>query len=122
MTGKGREHAAGQLDILNCAASGRVEFTYRCPMTWEEMAPTDDDRKRHCERCDRAVFRCHDANEAGLRADQGECIAVPAWLADGARESRGPTTLVIGRSSRRELFAEIVETRTRDRKGEGDGQ
>ena len=99
------------LDILNCAASGQVRFTYRCPMTWEQLSATEHARKRHCSTCDRPVYLCHDANEAGIRADQGECIAVPAWLADGARERRGESRVIIGRPDHGALFADIVHER-----------
>lgn len=102
---------ARTLDILNCAASGRVQFTYRCPMTWEQLTVTDDPRKRQCQGCHRSVFLCHDANEAGLRADQDECIAVPAWLADGARDRHARQRIVVGQATHRNLFADIVEER-----------
>ena len=99
----------GKRDILNCAASGTVTFSFRCPVGWDEMEPTEDPRQRHCRECQRAVYWCHDANEAGIRADQGECIAVPVWLAEGARKRVQPERLVIaGRVTRRDLLAEVA--------------
>ena len=101
-----------ELDILNCGASGQVVFEVVCPVTWGEMDPTGDPRQRRCGQCQRRVYRCHDANEAGLRADQGECIAVPTWLAQGVRDHDDGRVVTIGMPrSRRELFAEIVEAR-----------
>jgi len=98
------------LDILNCATAGVVSFSVECPVGWDRLEATPDPRKRYCGECERPVFRCHDANEAGLRAEQGECIAVPAWLAEGARrETRG--VLVVGRPDRVALFGRIVAAR-----------
>ena len=72
--------------MLNCGASGRVVFAYRCPLTWDALTPTDEPRERDCATCRRTVHWCSNLAEAAVRAGQGECIAVPAWLADGVRD------------------------------------
>jgi len=75
-------------DILNCGASGVVRFEFRCSQRWSEMEPTGDERKRFCLQCERHVFWCHTVAEAGLRAYQGECIAIPSWLAERVVDDR----------------------------------
>jgi hypothetical protein len=84
-------------DLLNCGGSARVEFAFRCPVGWANLTPTDNPRQRHCTQCARTVFLCVDVIEAGIRADQGECIAVPADLAEAAREEAGaPRGIIVG--------------------------
>jgi hypothetical protein len=100
------------LDILNCAASGKVAFHFVCPVGWEALEDTGDPRRRRCPSCQRDVHRCVNIVDAALRAEQGECIAVPAWLARGARDARGTDRLIIGqpRSTLR-LFQELEARR-----------
>lgn len=82
--------------ILNCGvAPSQVDFSFECPLQWAAMEPTDDPRQRHCTSCARKVYWCHDAIEAGIRADQGECIAVPAWLVRGLQEDDESTRRII---------------------------
>ncbi len=104
---------ANKLDILNCAASGKVEFRFVCPNTWEQMQTTDSDNKRFCTQCQRNVFKCHNANEAALRANQDECIAVPDWLAHEARQDERPErVLIVGQPTPlRKRLANIVQKR-----------
>ena len=101
--------------MLNCGASGRVEFTFRCPMTWDALDPTGDPNRRDCARCHRTVFRVHNAVDAALRATEGECIAVPVWLADGVRasaEAHGQR-IVVGRArSPADLVRDAVAAHT----------
>lgn len=101
---------AGALDLLNCGGSGRVHFTAPCPVGWENLQETADRRRRWCGGCERSVFLCHDANETAIRAEQGECVAVPAWLAEGVRQRR-EGVLIVGRPSLRGLFSAVVQER-----------
>ncbi len=61
------------------------------------MEPGEDARKRFCTSCKRDVFWCHDVNEAALRAEQGECIAVPSAIAEGWPEENG--IVIVGQGS-----------------------
>jgi hypothetical protein len=72
--------------ILNCGASGAVVFDAPCPVGWDQMQPTGQPRRRFCAQCERNVHLCHDTQEAALRADQRECVAVPMWLVRGVRQ------------------------------------
>lgn len=69
--------------IFECVG-GRIALD-ACPKTWGTLTPTADDRKRLCDACERPVFRVANAIEAALRHAQGECIAIPQSVADGAR-------------------------------------
>lgn len=107
--------------MLNCGASGRIVFDYRCPLTWDALTPTDEPRQRDCAQCRRTVHWCSNLADASLRAAQGECIAVPAWVAEGVREAaarrRGDGRIIIGMvgvrggSVESDLLTEAVERR-----------
>ncbi len=99
-----------KLDLLNCAITGRVEFTFPCPVGWDRLQTTDDPRRRLCATCQRSVFRCHNPQEAALRAEQGECVAVPAWLVQAARAERPHTLqLLVGRLDYTRLLTALTE-------------
>ncbi len=102
-----------KLDILNCGASGRVVFDFVCPNQWDNMETTDSERKRYCLACHRDVYHCHNADEAALRIEQGECIAVPSWLAKGAREFEKPRFVIAGfPKTIHNILTEIVQAKT----------
>ncbi|MEL6179420.1 MAG: hypothetical protein AAFS10_10725 [Myxococcota bacterium] len=103
-----------ELDILNCAADGIVEFELLCPVQWDNMIETEHANQRFCTTCKRRVYRCINSAEAALRAEQGECIAVPDWLAKGARDARAEelSRLAVGQPRRvGDLFKELAEQR-----------
>lgn len=74
---------SGNRVIFECRG-GQIEMA-ACPQTWGALTPTEDARKRHCDTCERSVFLVANAIEASLRHRQGECIAVPPSVAEGAR-------------------------------------
>lgn len=76
--------------VFNCRGPDHpnVRFESPCPERWEALTSTHDPYKRHCSTCDRAVFRVINIIDAKLRVSQGECIAVPAWMAE--RPSQTP--------------------------------
>ncbi|MFN3196918.1 MAG: hypothetical protein ACE366_00685 [Bradymonadia bacterium] len=82
--------------MLNCGQPERLEMTFRCPLTWAQLTPTDEPRQRACHRCNRTVYLCHDIIEADLRAQQGECIAVPVRLVEAMAEEQETSRLAVG--------------------------
>lgn len=79
--------------ILNCG----VRFEYACLLTWDALEQTDDARKRFCLQCDRPVFWCHDVDEAALRAEQGECVAVPSAIVERIASRHEGGVVIMGR-------------------------
>jgi uncharacterized protein (TIGR02996 family) len=53
----------------------RVELEFACPREWNALAPTDDDKVRHCGACDRRVYFCGSLAEVFARASTNECVA-----------------------------------------------
>ena len=80
-----RDARGATRELLNCGARARIELAFACPMRWGDLARTADPRKRICSRCDREVYWCEDGFEASVRADQGECVALPSWVVGGVR-------------------------------------
>ncbi len=103
--------AETKTDILNCAASGKVEFQLICNVGWDNMRKTDSPLQRFCTQCSRRVYRCHNASEAALRAEQQECIAVPAWLAQGVRQKQFPQLAVGQPRTLHKILTEVVKDR-----------
>ena len=72
------------LALANCGQGlgqpATVRFAFACPMSWEELAPTEDATERHCARCDQRVYRCTSLRAAEDHARLGHCIAVPIQL------------------------------------------
>ncbi|MBL8796587.1 MAG: TIGR02996 domain-containing protein [Planctomycetia bacterium] len=62
--------------IENCLP----RFDFQCPVQWDQLALTDNDRVRHCARCDRSVYFCESLDEARAHAAQGHCLAVASSL------------------------------------------
>ncbi len=94
------------LALLNCGDE-RVRIDFVCPMTWDTLEKTEHARQRFCASCQKRVTLCVNAQEAVLRADQNECIAVPAWFAEGTR--RDDRVLIVGMPQRRKDWAKVVE-------------
>lgn len=89
---------AGERGMLNCGLAPPLTFSFRCPMRWSDLIPTDSPNVRSCGRCQREVHRCHDVYEADIRAQQGECVAVPMRLVEAvlADEVGRGERLVVG--------------------------
>jgi uncharacterized protein (TIGR02996 family) len=60
-----------------------LQFRFRCPKTWNALAPTADDRVRHCATCEREVHYCTSIHEARAHGEQQHCIAIDAAVARG---------------------------------------
>jgi uncharacterized protein (TIGR02996 family) len=61
-------------DVANCPASSG--WAFRCPKTWDSLAPTDEPDIRICHDCKSPVFFCHTIGEARLFASSGQCVAL----------------------------------------------
>ena len=63
-----------------------VVFGFRCPMRWEQLAPTDEPTVRFCGGCDSTVTYFSTLEEAQLASAGGACVAVdvsvPRWPGD----------------------------------------
>jgi uncharacterized protein (TIGR02996 family) len=81
-------------DIDNC----RLKFGFRCPLRWERLRVTDDDRVRFCNSCKQEVHHCHSIDEARTEAQAGRCVAVDSRLAREPGDLEPETTeeLVMG--------------------------
>ena len=81
--------------VLNCG----VRFSFVCDRTWPEMEARDPStpHKRHCSACDKDVYWCVNVEEAALRIEQGECIAVPAAITERWPDEQA--VVIIGRGS-----------------------
>lgn len=77
-----------KLDVLNCAASGKVDLDTPCNVGWAGMSETGSTDQRRCPSCGRRVFRCVNGVDARLRIANDEIIAVPGWLVEGVRRCR----------------------------------
>lgn len=66
------------------------------------MEQTDDPRRRFCAECACSVFLCHDVIEAALRAEQNECVAIPARMADHLETD--PRAIIAGQLDYRHTF------------------
>ncbi len=62
------------VDVANCPASSG--WAFRCPKTWDSLAPTDVPDIRICHDCKSPVFYCHTVEEARQFASAGQCIAL----------------------------------------------
>lgn len=58
--------------IANC----KVEFSYQCPKSWEELSPVENDRVRYCHVCKEKVHLVSTMSQVHERANRGECIAI----------------------------------------------
>jgi len=117
-----------KLDILNCAASGKVDLGTPCPVGWEGMADTGCTAQRRCPGCALRVFRCVNSVDATLRIANDEIIAVPAWLVEGVR--RRTSVVILDGHPYAHRVGEVIERRLAegksvaflDRAAEGDDE
>ena len=52
------------------------EFRFKCPLMWESLTETGDEKVRFCGQCERKVYFCEDDGEFEKHARLGECVAV----------------------------------------------
>ncbi len=56
--------------IENC------EFKFKCPLKWEFLSGTGDEKVRFCGECGRKVFFCENDEELRKHSEIGECVAI----------------------------------------------
>ncbi|WP_462137562.1 hypothetical protein [Candidatus Mycalebacterium sp.] len=56
--------------IENC------EFAFKCPLLWESLSETEDEKIRFCGECKRNVYICENDEELTKHAQRGDCVAV----------------------------------------------
>jgi uncharacterized protein (TIGR02996 family) len=60
-----------------------VRFGFECTKRWDALTRTADDQVRHCGACDKQVFFVTSIEEAELRGEDHQCIAIDAAIARG---------------------------------------
>lgn len=55
--------------------TGNCSFSFTCRKNWEQLIAGNYDNIRHCEACDRSVFKCHTRGQHQLGSALGRCIA-----------------------------------------------
>jgi hypothetical protein len=71
------------------------EFAFKCPKVWDRLAPTNDDRIRHCSACDRDVHLALSEDDFRRSAEEGLCVAVRVISTDQ------PEQCIVGNAHRR---------------------
>jgi uncharacterized protein (TIGR02996 family) len=63
--------------LANCRGNG---WRFVCPLTWNQLTPTDLHDIRICHTCRSPVFFCHTIEEAQLFTTSGQCVAVSSRI------------------------------------------
>jgi hypothetical protein len=79
----------GREPIENC----ELLFTFRCPLKWEKLEPTNLAGVRFCHACQKAVYHCDTIEEARDHASAGDCVAVDAGLTRSPDDLLDPTAV-----------------------------
>ena len=79
----------------------RFRFRFVCPLQWKELqvqgqSLMDLNPERHCQRCNKTVYRVKSLEELRSRALQGDCVAVRATEIDGHLDFLTDETLRTG--------------------------
>ena len=95
---------------FNCGLPSGVEpsqrFAFECPRIWETLTPTADPKVRHCDDCQRRVYFEDSPATVESRAMAGQCVAIPAPMADGKFQSL--TRAMGGCPNRRAIWGESI--------------
>lgn len=67
-------------EIRNCL------FRYRCPKTWDDLAPTDNERVRFCDQCMETVHYCRTPAQLRKAMVRNQCVAVEIRGKEGELE------------------------------------
>ena len=103
-------------EILEC------DFSFKCPVKWENLAKLDDPNKRYCNSCEREVFYTRTQTELENNKKLGRCIAakvapglVIAGGAETIEESSEDTTrlLILGTEENRSEVIQAIKKHKR---------
>lgn len=96
--------------IRHCGAARdqptRVRFAFRCPLRWEQLQASPEPTRRHCPECREDVHWVETSQALRQRARAGQCVAVPASLAQ--QEQASATAMMIGRPDPLEQWARAM--------------
>ena len=73
-------------EILEC------DFSFKCPIKWENLVKLDDPNKRYCTSCEREVFYTRTRTELENNKKLGRCISKVSVL---VKHSRGIETEIV---------------------------
>lgn len=76
----------GRFLVENCD----IKWEFQCPKSWDKMTPTEDDKVRHCDACNKKVYYCGDLESLRLLVILGHCVAIDRrfTIADAADSIR----------------------------------
>jgi hypothetical protein len=60
------------MEILDCG----WEFRFQCPLKWDRLQKSNDDKIRFCEVCQQSVHLCHSFEEVSRHYQLGHCVAI----------------------------------------------
>jgi len=107
------EFNMSERSILNCGQ--KVRFEFQCDQRWDELeGDSDHPRRRFCEQCKKNVFLCVNVEEAALRIEQGECIAVDARVAEHVEHSIEPGRIIVGQGVQARLVLKTAWEHTHE--------
>ena len=97
-------------ELFNCGLPSDVDpgqrFAFECPRIWETLTPTTDPKVRHCADCQQRVYFEDSPAAVESRALAGQCVAIPAPVADGKFQSL--TRAMVGRPNPRAIWGEAI--------------
>ncbi len=57
-------------EVIECS------FRFECPRKWDELKVSPFSNIRHCEVCNKPVFKCQNQKQADWAIDNEQCAAV----------------------------------------------
>lgn len=79
--------------LVNCRGSG---WRFVCPLTWDQLSPTDEPDIRICHTCRSPVFFCHSVAEARDFTSSGQCVAVSSRIPLETLSLEETETMMVG--------------------------
>jgi len=79
--------------LANCRGRG---WRFNCPLSWDQLSPTDEPDIRICHTCKSPVFFCHSLEEANQFASSGQCVAISSRIPLEMLPREEPETVTVG--------------------------